>query len=67
MLFERNENGKLFHSWADSVIFDEWFEDAKDIKEINYMIRNMMEDICNSAMDRANDLGIDSGELEFEF
>lgn len=66
MLFERNENGKLFHSWADSVIFDDWFAEAEDVNEINFMIKNLMEDICNSAMDRANELGIDSGELEFE-
>ena len=67
MLFERNENGKLFHSWPDSVIFDDWFAEAEDVNEINFMIKNLMEDICNSAMDRAKDLGIDSSELEFEF
>ena len=66
-LFERNDNGKLFHSWAESVVFDDCFEEAKNVDEINFMIKNLMEDICNSAMDRANELGIDTGELEFEF
>lgn len=66
-LFERNANGKLFHSWTESVIFDEIFEEAKDVDEINFMIKNLMEDICNSAMDRAQELGIDIDDLEFEF
>lgn len=66
-LFERNANGKLFHSWAESVIFDEMFEEAKNVDEINFMIKNLMEDICNSAMDRAQELEIDTGALEFEF
>lgn len=65
-LFERNDNGKLFHTFWDSVIFDEWFEEAKDVKEINFMIKHMLEDICNSAMNRAQELGIDTGDLEFE-
>lgn len=65
-LFERNANGKLFHSWAESVIFDEMFEEAEDVKEINFIIKNLMEDICNSAMDRAQELGIDISDLEFE-
>lgn len=65
-LFERNDNGKLIHSFWDSVIFDEIFEEAKDVDEINFMIKNLMEDICNSAMNRAQELGIDTGDLEFE-
>lgn len=66
-LFERNANGKLFHSWTESAIFDEMLEEAKDVNEINFIIKNLMEDICNSAMDRAQELGIDIGDLEFEF
>lgn len=66
-LFERKANGKLFRSWEESVIFDEMFEEAKDVKEINFIIKNLMEDICNSAMDRAQELEIDTGDLEFEF
>ena len=66
-LFERNDNGKLIHSFWDSVIFDDIFEEAKDLGEINFMIKHLMEDICDSAMDRAQELGIDTGDLEFEF
>ena len=66
-LFERNDHGKLFHTFWDSVIFDEMFEEAKNADEINFMIKNLMEDICNSAMNRAQELGIDTGDLEFEF
>ena len=65
-LFERNDNGKLFHSFWDSAIFDEIFLEAKDLGEINFMIKHLMEDICNSAMNRAEELGIDTGDLEFE-
>ena len=65
-LFERSDNGKLFHTFWDSVIFDEWFEEAKDVKEINFMIKHLMKDVCNSAMNRAEELGIDIGDLEFE-
>lgn len=66
-LFERNDNGKLFHTFWDSVIFDEMFEEAKNVNEINFMIKNLMKDICNSAMNRAQELGINTGDLEFEF
>lgn len=66
-LFNRNAEGKLTHSWVDSVIFDEIFKEAEDVKEINFIIKNLMEDICNSAMDRAQELEIDTGDLEFEF
>ena len=65
-LFERNDNGKLFHTFWDSVIFDEIFQEAKDVGEINFMIEHLMKDICNSAMNRAQELGIDTGDLEFE-
>lgn len=65
-LFERNDNGKLIHTFWDSVIFDEMFEEAKNADEINFMIKKLMEDICNSAMNRAQELGIDTGDLEFE-
>ena len=65
-LFERNDRGKLIHTFWDSVIFDEMFEEAKNVDEINFMIKNLMEDICNSAMNRAQELGIDTGDLEFE-
>ena len=65
-LFERNDNGKLIHSFWDSVIFDDIFEEAKDLGEINFMIKHLMEDICNSAMNRAEELEIDTGDLEFE-
>ena len=65
-LFERNDHGKLFHTFWDSVIFDDIFEEAKDLGEINFMIKHLMEDICNSAMNRAEELGIDTGDLEFE-
>ena len=65
-LFERNDRGKLIHSLWDSVIFDDIFEEAKDLGEINFMIKHLMEDICNSAMNRAEELGIDTGDLEFE-
>ena len=66
VLFERNDHGKLIHTFWDSVIFDEMFEEAKNVDEINFMIKNLMEDICNSAMNRAQELGIDTGDLEFE-
>lgn len=65
-LFERNDRGKLIHTFWDSVIFNEMFEEAKDVNEINFMIKNLMEDICNSAIDRAQELGIDISDLEFE-
>lgn len=65
-LFERNDRDKLIHTFWDSVIFDEMFEEAKNVDEINFMIKNLMEDICNSAMNRAQELGIDTGDLEFE-
>lgn len=65
-LFERNDNGKLFHTFWDSVIFDEIFEEAKDLSEINFMINHLMEDICNSAINRAEELEIGTGDLEFE-
>ena len=66
-LFERNDNGKLSHSWEDSVIFDELFEEAKDLDEINFMIKHLMEDVCYSAVNRAQELGINTSGLEFEF
>lgn len=66
-LFERNDNGKLIHSFWDSVIFDEIFKEAKNVDEINFMIKSLMKDICNSAMNRAQELEIDTGDLEFEF
>lgn len=66
-LFERNDNGKLIHSFWDSVIFDEIFKEAEDVEEINFMIKSLMKDICNSAMIRAQELEIDTGDLEFEF
>lgn len=65
-LFERNDRDKLIHTFWDFVIFDEMFEEAKNVDEINFMIKNLMEDICNSAMNRAQELGIDTGDLEFE-
>lgn len=65
-LFERNDRDKLIHTFWDSVTFDEMFEEAKNVDEINFMIKNLMEDICNSAMNRAQELGIDTGDLEFE-
>lgn len=65
-LFERNDNGKLIHSFWDSVIFDEIFKEAKDVDEINFMIKNLMEDICYSAMNRTRELGFNTGALEFE-
>lgn len=66
-LFERNDNGKLIHSFWDSVIFDEIFKEAKNVDEINFMVKSLMKDICNSAMNRAQELEIDTGDLEFEF
>lgn len=66
-LFERNDNGKLIHTFWDSVIFDEIFKEAKNVDEINFMIKSLMKDICNSAMNRAQELEIDTGDLEFEF
>lgn len=66
-LFERNDTGKLIHSFWDSVIFDEIFKEAKNVDEINFMIKSLMKDICNSAMNRAQELEIDTGDLEFEF
>ena len=66
-LFERNDNGKLIHSFWDSVIFDEIFQEAKDLDEINFMIKHLMEDVCYSAVNRAQELGINTSGLEFEF
>lgn len=66
-LFERNDRGKLIHTFWDSVIFNEMFEEAKDVDEINFMIKNLMEDICYSAMNRARELGFNTNALEFEF
>ena len=66
-LFYRNDSDKLVYNQWDDFAFDEWFEEAVNQKEVEFVLNNLLEDVLNACQDRCNNLGINFNDLNVKF
>ena len=66
-LFYRNDSDKLIYNQWDSFVFDEWFEEAQNQKEVEFVLNNLLEDVLNACQDRCNNLSINFNDLDIKF